>query len=203
MENTDETGSDTWLTVEEAAVLLQRKPRAVHSYAEAGRLTVRRVGRRNLFARTEVDALSAELHAADVLADRLAAAPDAPMSDTLTPQIAALQGEFAALRKGMVHWATTQYATQQHTDMQLREELARQGARIAALHEELARQGKWPGMRDIAADYVRVSAERDMLREELDGRRRWWDLAGASLMIVGGQILLVIVLIALGVIQRG
>jgi hypothetical protein len=45
--------------------------------------------------------------------------------------------------------------------------------------------------------------QRTLFRSQLLERSRWRSIGGASLMFVGGQILLVVTLIALGVMQRG
>lgn len=176
------------ITVEAAAAILGRKPRAVHGYAAAGRLQIKRVGRRHLFDRAEIEALAAELGTVDALAERTATPLAPTMPDALMPMIRSLHAEINDLRLRLSTLANTNHGTRMI---------------VEEIEADLARRASWPTELDLRVALTVATAERDMLRAALNARHRWWDIASAVLIIAGALMALLVVLTSLRIIPTG
>lgn len=164
-----------WITVQDAARILRRSPRSVHSYAEAGQLQVKAVGRRHLFLRAEVEALAARLPADDTPVEQAVEVSAA----TLAPMMSALHAEIDDLRQRLAQLEGMSLGTQ---------------ILVGGVEAELARRADWPTELELRASLVQVTAERDWLLSRAAARHRWWSVAGAVLVIAGVLILLAVML---------
>ena len=153
---------DEWLTVEDAAVVLRLTPRQVNRYGSGDepRLRTKRVSRRVLYHRQDVEELADELNV--VLKPRVAQPSRAemvPVGDMLDyirdrdNQLAQLQGQLnrAAQENGRLSTLV---------DVQARQ----------LEDAEAARQR----LEDAEKRAVAAEAERDQLRTELERRGRGW-----------------------------
>jgi Helix-turn-helix domain len=129
MNSDSDNSAAAWITVQDAARILRRSPRSVHTYAEAGRLQVQTRGRRHLFLQAEVETLAASLPADDAPVEQAVDLPAPLAPDTLVLMIRELHAEVGDQRQQLSRLESVNRGTQ---------------ILVEGVEAELARRASWP-----------------------------------------------------------
>lgn len=169
--------NDDWMTVEEASGLLRVVPRQVNRYGNESKLRTKRIGRRILYHRDDVQKLAEELGAAR-------RPPPAPKPEVI-PASAML--DYFRERDQQLAVAQQQIATLL--------------AQLATAQNELGRRMLPEDEQQLRKDLINVTSERDQIKGQLEELRReldpWYRHWQVLLPITIGVTLAVVILFVL------